>query len=136
MLLENFKINYKPLVLVNTLFDIVSYKTDIEGYWVNKGKLYIDNIKLIDFPFVRKFEFDLRIRLLFDNGERAIFYKNYFNEGCIIYPSGKIEVLKNRTAWIENKKPSQSYIKELLNNNNGLTIYKIGIKKYLIEIYK
>ena len=48
MLLTNMQIDYKPLVLCNTLFNIVSYTTDIQGFWFDdSGKLYIDNIELI-----------------------------------------------------------------------------------------
>lgn len=136
MLLENEKINYNPLVLCNTLFNIVSYNTDIQGFWVDKGKLYIDNIELKKYEAINQGFFYYAKEKLFKQGEKCVFYKNAFNEGVIEYPNYKTIILKNRIAWIENKKPSQEYIKELLKINGGLTVYKIGIRKYLIEIYK
>ena len=136
MLLENEKINYNPIVLCNTLFNIVSYKTDIQGYWVDNGKLYIDNIELKSYSVINNIEFLVHIKLLFNKGEKCIFYKDIYNQGVLRFPNGTWQILKNRIAWIKNKKPSQEYIKELLKNNEGLTIYRLAIKKYLIEIYK
>ena len=136
MLLENEKINYNPLVLCNTLFDIVSYKTNTQGYWIDKDKLYIDNIELKKYFVIDRVFFNIAKKTLFDKGEKCIFYKDINNHAIIEYPNGKYITLKNRIAWIENKKPNQCYIKELLKNNEGLTIYKLSIKKYLIEIYK
>ena len=136
-LLSNECINDKPLVLCNTLFTVTDKQTDIQGYWLdNKGKVYIDNIIQEKYFAIDTCQFNARIKTLFSNGEKCIFYKDIYNHGILQYPCGKIEVLKNRIAWLENKKPSQEYIKELLNNNNGLTIYRLAIKKYLIEIYK
>lgn len=137
LLLCNEKINYKPLVLFNNLFNIVDYKTDIIGYWQDKnGKLYCDNIELKQYSIIEKHYFNNAIKLLFSKGEKCIAYKNYYNELCIEYPNNKTITLKNRIEIIENNKPSNEYIKLLLKNNEGLTIYKIDNGKYLIEIYK
>ena len=137
LLLVNQKINYTPLNLFSTLFNIVSHETDIRGYWQDKkGKLYIDNIELKTYSIIQNLEFRSAKNNLFRNGEDCIFYKNKFNEGVIEYRTKSKIVLRNRIAIIENSKPSKDYIKALLNNHNGLTIYKIDNGKYLIEIYK
>ncbi len=137
MLLENMKINYNPLVLFNTLFNIVSYDTKIKGYWIDEnGKVYIDNIELQNYPIIRNLEFLNAIKVLFSIGEKCVFYKDVYNQGVLRFPNRKWKVLKNRIAWLENKKPSQKYIKALLNQHSGLTIYNMWEEKYLIEIYK
>lgn len=136
MLLENEKINYNPLVLVNRILMPIKHKTDIKGYWLDNNKIYIDNIIVKSFFAIHTSEFYNQIKILFSQGELAIFYKNIHNEGIIIDKQGKKTILKNRIAYIENKKPSKKYIKALLIQHNGLTIYKLKDNKYLIEIYK
>ena len=136
MLLENMKIDYSPLVLCNTLFNIVQHKTDIQGFWKdNKGKLYIDNVQLKRFFVIDTEYFNIAKRELLKK-ELCIFYKDIYNQGIIEYQGGTRDILKNRIEIIENKKPSKNYILALLENNNGLTIYKIDNGQYLIEIYK
>lgn len=136
LLLSNECINYKPLNLFSTLFKTVEYSTDVQGYWKdNNGKLYIDNIELERFSIIEDTPFRYAKSNLFRNGEDCIFYKNKFNEGVIEYPKKSKTILRNRIAIIENSKPSIDYIKELLKNNNGLTVYAIDTGKYLIEIY-
>ena len=136
-LLSNECINDKPLVLCNTLFTVTDKQTDIQGYWLdNNGKVYIDNIKLIKYFLINNIFFNARIKTLFSNGEKCIFYKDIYNHGVLQYPCGKWEVLKTRIELIQDTKPSQEYIKKLLKVNNGLTVYKINNGQYLIEIYK
>ena len=137
MLLANLKIDYVPLVLVKTLFNTVQHKTNIKGYWKDsKGKLYIDNIELRQYKAIDNYAFRIAKDFLFAKGEKCIAYKNYYNELIIAYPNNENTILKNRIAWIENKKPSRKYILELLKNTEGLTIYKLKDNKYLIETYK
>lgn len=135
-LLCNYRINTNPLVLFNTIFNIVEHKTDIRGYWLDKGKLYIDNIELLQYSIINYDSLLNKIHLMFADGEQAVFYKDFYNIGNIRYSNGSWEVLKNRIEIIENQNPSNEYIKLLLKNCNGLTIYKIDNGKFLIEIYK
>jgi len=135
-LLCNQRINENPLVLFNTIFNVVEHKTDIKGYWLDKGKLYIDNIELLKFPIIYNDAFLNKIHLMFREGQEAVFYKDFYNIGNVRYKNGTWEVLKTRHEFIKDTKPSQEYIKKLLKINNGLTIYKIDNGKYLIEIYK
>ncbi len=135
-LLCNQRINKNPLVLFNTIFNIVQHKTDIRGYWIDKGKVYIDNIELLQYSIIDKESFLRKIHLMFLDGEQAVFYKDFYNIGNVRYSNGSWQVLKNRIEIIENKNPSNEYIKLLLKNCNGLTIYKIDNGKFLIEIYK
>ena len=135
-LLCNQRINKNPLVLFNTIFNIVQHKTDIRGYWIDKGKVYIDNIELLQYSIIDKESFLRKIHLMFLDGEQAVFYKDFYNIGNVRYSNGSWQVLKNRIEIIKNKNPSSEYIKLLLKNCNGLTIYKIDNGKFLIEIYK
>ena len=114
----------------------MQYETDIQGYWINKNKLYIDNIELLQYSIIYQSEFLSKIHRMFLDGEQAVFYKDIYNIGTIRYSNGTWQVLKNRIELIENKKPGNEYIKLLLKNCQGLTIYKIDNGKYLIEIYK
>lgn len=136
LLLDNYEINYEPLALFYTLFNVVQHNTDIKGYWLdNKGKLYIDNIELITYGsiFLDRLQHD--IKRLFNSGENCIAYKNVYNELLLVNPDNSYSILKNRIAWLEDKKPSKSYIKALLLQHNGLTIYRVDNGKYLLEIY-
>ena len=135
-LLCNQRINKNPITLFNTIFNIVQHKTDIRGYWIDKGKVYIDNIELLQYSLIDKESFLRKIHLMFLDGEQAVFYKDFYNIGNVRYSNGSWQVLKNRIEIIENKNPSSEYIKLLLKNCNGLTIYKIDNGKFLIEIYK
>ena len=136
LLLENELINYNPLVLCNNLFTISETETDIKGYWIDdRGKLYIDNIKIEKYFAIDTGYFLSRIKTLFANGEKCVFFKNAFNEGCLQYPNNKLEVLKTRKQIIYTCKPCELAIKILLKKYSGLTVYKIDNGSYLIEIY-
>lgn len=134
-LLENMKIDYNPIVLVNTLFNIVKYKTNIRGYWIDKGKLYIDNVKCIEYFAINTLSFLAHKRQLFLSGQKCVFYKDIYNQGVLEYPNGTWEVLKKRKQIIYTCKPCQLDIELLLKKYEGLTIYKIDTGQYLIEIY-
>lgn len=137
LLLDNEKVNYEPLVLINNLFNIVEHDTGIQGYWKdNSGKVYIDNIALKSYSIIDKHYFNTAKKLLFQSGEKCIAYKNYFNELIIEYPDGKIDTLKNRITITYTCKPCELDIKLLLKKHDGLTVYKIDNGNYLIEIYK
>ena len=75
-------------------------------------------------------------QLLFAKGEEAIFYKDYNNNAIIETREGNKTKLVNRIAWIENKKPSKKFIKVLLQNNEGFTVYELEEEVFLIEVYK
>lgn len=136
LLVKNERINLKPSVLCNSLFSISKNETDVQGYWLdNNGKLYIDNIKIEKYLAIDTVCLNGRIKSLFNEGEKCVFYKDIYNFGILRYPDGKWDILKTRIEMIEHSKPSVEYIKELLKNNNGLTVYAIDNGKYLIEIY-
>ena len=135
-ILENMKIDYRPMVLFYQLFIPVKYKTGIIGLWQDeKKKIYRDNIKIEYIPIIHYDYFKSLINKLFKAGEKAVFYKNFYNEAIILNQAGQEIKLKNRIAIIENSLKA-SYIKLLLNQHNGLTIYRLKDNKYLIEIYK
>lgn len=134
-ILQNMKINYNPLALFYALYMPVKYKTGIIGLWQDKGKIYKDNIKIENIALINKGLFKSLINKLFNAGEKAVFYKNVYNEAIILNQAGQEIKLKYRIAIIENRLKA-SYIKILLNQHNGLTIYRLKDNKYLIEIYK
>lgn len=136
LLLCNEKVNTNPLVLVNTLFVVVDYRTSILGYWRDKqGKLYIDNIDAVKYSVSETLRFNIHIKQLFASGEKGIFYKDIYNYGVLQFPNGTREVLKNRIEILYNYKPSEKEIRLLLKKYNGLTVYEIDNGTYLIEIY-
>ena len=113
------------------LYNVVKHKTNIKGFWQDKGKVYIDNINIstcyADYVFVRK------ARKLFNSGELAIFYikdgKAYIEDN-----KGNLTVLKHCIRY-KKKYISKDYIKALLKQYEGLTIYREG-DQYIIEIWK
>lgn len=134
LILENAKIDYAPLVRVYHFFKVVKHKTDVKGFWIDKGKIYIDNIDIVTISGSHIDYLDALINFSLCNSQLAVFYKNIYNEGIIQYKDGKKQVLKNRTAWVE-KHLKPSYVKTLLAQYGGLTIYRLK-EGYLIEIYK
>lgn len=135
---EAEKINYKPLVLGYSFFKVIKEKSDIIGYWFYKkeNKLYINYIEKIYISILYRDYLNGLVNKAFASGERAVFYKNTNNEAVIVNQDKSEIILKNQIHIVENKKPTDNYIKELLKNTEGLTIYKLHDKKYLIEIYK
>lgn len=114
------------------LFTISKKKTYILGLWQDeKGRVYRDKIKIVICKNPK--ELNREILTLFNKGEKAVFYKAD-NIAYIESKEGKIEALKHCIKWHENKlRPS--FIKALLNQHNGLTIYKAE-KGYTLEIWK
>ena len=133
----NEAINYNPIVLTFGFFKVIQEESNIKGYWKDEsGNLYIDNIQKIRVPFIRKDLLEVFKRQAFADGELAVLYKNPYNEAVIEDRNGKAEVLKNQIHIKENVRPSDEYIKLLLENANGLTVYEIEEDNFLIEIYK
>lgn len=60
----NEKIDYQPLVLRYKLFIPVKYKTNIKGYWLNNGKIYIDNILILRYTPLHIY----RVKTLYKEG--------------------------------------------------------------------
>lgn len=114
------------------LYNIADYNTDIKGYWLDNDKIYIDNIRIANIHT------DIRLNIekhfLFDTKKQeAVFY---VKDGIAYIESkdGHIEVLKHKIVWQE-KNISKDYIKILLLQHNGLTIYK-NKNDYTIETWK
>ena len=115
------------------LFDVVNYKTNVKGYWLDNGKIYIDNVNIKEFS-KENYAFIISKRKLFRiKKQLAVFYiKNNiaYIEDC----KGNITILKNKIAWNE-KRITKEYLKILLLQHKGLTIYK-NDNDYTIEIWK
>ena len=111
------------------LFIPVKHKTNIKGFWQDdKGKVYIDNILIKKHNTIDKDKAQL-----FGQGEKAIFY---IHKGKAIIEDikGNIIILKYCIKYKESP-ISKGYIKALLNQHEGLTIYREGAS-YTIEIWK
>jgi len=112
------------------LYSISKEKTDILGLWKDNNKIYRDNIIIKDIPLINK---QWENQALFDNGEKSIFYV-YGKKAYCESKEGKIDILKHRITWKE-KRLRHSFIKELLKQNNGLTIFK-NKNDYTLELWK
>jgi len=117
----------------HTLYNTVKQQTNIKGYWKDKdGKVFIDNIIVI--KYTNKKAFRLAKKILFNEGEEAVFYR-YGNQGIIESREGIKTTLSKR---IESKHKkgydTVKIIKDLLEQYGGCTVYN---KKghVLIEVY-
>jgi hypothetical protein len=135
MQIVNMRVNKNPLVLVNTLFKVSKAKTDVEGYWLDNGKVYKDYIIPVSYPAIDSYYFRLAVQELLKSGELCVFSKNFRNEGVLEWKSGKEEIIKERYEEISESRPDKEYIKILLEEFGGLTLYKLAEDCYLIEAY-
>ena len=76
--IHNLRVDDTPLVLVNTLFKISDVKTDVEGYWLDNGKVYFDYIIPVGYPAIDKWYFNLAVQELFSKNEICVFSTSIF----------------------------------------------------------
>ena len=114
------------------LFDVVNYKTNVKGYWLDNGKIYIDNVNIIDIYSLNNFK-AYKQKLFKGNHQLAVFYIKG-NKAYIENRQGNITILKHCIRYKE-KHISKAYFKALLLQHKGLTIYK-NDNNYTIEIWK
>lgn len=116
-----------------TLYKVDNNKrSSVRGYWLDNGKLYKDNIKLVKYN--RRDKLWQGIRALFRQGEQAVFYRG--DNGYCIDKEGNRQVYRNRLLYKRSKLSAQK-IKRLLKDYGGLTIYNCKKTRglYFIEIY-
>ena len=136
MKISNMRVDNSPVTLYNTLFRVSKTKTSVEGYWLDSnGKVHFDYIIPVNYPAIDSYKFRIAVQELFRNGEICIFYKNFKNYGVLEYANGNEHIIKERIEIIEQVKPDNDYLNELLKNYGGLTMYKLAEDCYLIEIY-
>jgi hypothetical protein len=111
------------------LYDIVNYKTDTRGYWLYNNRVYRDNIKILHIKDIK----DYKHILFNDKKQEAIFYI-VNNKAYIEYKQGNRSILKHCIRYKE-KHITKGYLKALLYQHKGLTIYKHK-GYYTIEIWK
>jgi len=117
------------------LYNIVPYKTDIKGYYINdNGKIFSDNIIQKKYTIINKNLLDYNIRELFVNGEECIFYKDIHDNGIIQYPNGTRDILPNKRIF-KRHNITRSILKGLLRLYGGCTIYKHE-GYFTIEVYE
>lgn len=100
-------------------FDILQHKSNIRGYWKDKGKLYIDNIQIRQSKDLTR-----RIKFYLFNYKKqlAIFYLKE-GKAFILDNKGNKTILKTNIK-IKVKHIKTSFFKELLRKYNGFTVYK------------
>jgi len=110
------------------IYTITKEKTNIRSFWQDGQKIYIDNIKKVDYSEQKKKE-------LFLSGELAVFYCDD-NKAYIESKNGCVDVLSSKRV-IHYKSINVSLIKELLANFNGFTVYRNKtFNDYIIEIWQ
>lgn len=124
-----------PIVLLNVLYIPVDFKTGAVGLWKDlTGKIHRQNITLKPYFAIEHFMFEYAKASLLQQGQDLIFYKNIHGKGVIENKQKGRTYLENRVLIRENHLRI-AYIKELLNQHGGLTLYRLK-EGYLIEIYK
>jgi hypothetical protein len=113
------------------LYTIAKKKTGILGLWQDEnGKIFRDNIKIKSFNSVPRKD----IAKLFSKGEKAVFYtSNDLKAVCV--NADYSQVILPYKIELREKTLSCGYIKELLKNHNGFTIFREN-DGFKIVIYK
>ena len=106
---------------MNKIYEVTKSKTNIKGFWKDEsGKVYIDNIKI--YPLSNVLDFESKLFLLFKQGEKAVFCESK-DKAFIIDENGGYKTLSNKVK-LYRKTLSFNEIKNLLDENGGLTIFK------------
>jgi len=133
--ITNMQVKKTPLVLYNTLFKVTREVTDIEGYWLDNDKVHFDYIIPVNYNVIDSYYFRLAVKRAFDDNEICVFYKNFYNKGVLVWKSGREQILPDRYEEISATRPNEEYLKILLKEFGGLTLYKLADNCYIIEIY-
>ena len=113
------------------LFNIANHKTNIKGFWLDKGKVCIDNIVIKNYAGINLFNSNKKH--LFRQGEKEVFYIKS-DKAYIENMAGEVTILKHCIRYTE-KHLSIKYIRLLLKQHTGLTIYR-RYNQYVIEIWR
>ena len=115
------------------LFTVCNKKTNIKGFWLDNNKIYRDNLIIKDYTLINLDQFRSAKRTMFNDGELAVFYINHKGHGIIESSNGEKTILyHNKTYKLARLKAS--FIKVLLKEYGGLTVYKEG-NSFRIEVY-
>lgn len=113
---------------MKTLYKITKEKTNIKGFWQDKNKIYIDNIKQVNYSEEEK-------KKLFASGELCIFCCDD-SMAYIEHKTGDIDMLRVKKLF-HVKHITKNFILELLKVYNGFTVYKNKtFKDYTIEVWQ
>jgi hypothetical protein len=118
------------------LYTITKEKSKIRGFWRDEnGKIFRDKIAIKYFNYN---DFKIAREKLFASGEKAVFYVlEYTYKSDFAYiesASGEAQALRHCITWQE-KKLRPSFVKALLCQHNGLTIFKTE-KGFTLELWK
>lgn len=106
-------------------------KSNVKGFWQNKGKVYIDNINIVKYK--NKSALDKNCNKLYSKGEKAVFYTVNDRIAIIKNRNGEKEIL-NKKLRIKVYKINKKVIKKYLLLYGGLTIFRKK-DRYIIEIW-
>ena len=113
------------------LYSVTKQKTKSVGFWQdNNGKVFRDNIEKV---FCNGKTLYYTKKVLFSNGEKAVFYKDFEN-AIIENENGQKQILRHCITWKE-KRLKASFVKALLVQHNGFTITREG-NEFSIELWK
>jgi len=113
---------------MNTIYQVVKQKTNIKGFWKGEKKLYLDNIKQVDYTENIKKD-------LFSKGEEAIFYTEN-NCAIVEHANSKKDVLRVKRVQ-HVAKFNRALAKTILKHVPGFTVYRNKtLKNYTIEIWE
>ncbi len=112
---------------MNTIYKTVKEKTNVRGFWKDDKKIYIDNIKLVDYSENEK-------QKLFLSGELAVFYADN-STAYIESKDGNIQTLRTKLVF-HDKRISKALVKALLAKHGGFTVYRNKtFNDYTFEIW-
>jgi hypothetical protein len=113
------------------LYTVTKEKTGVVGFGKDEnGKVFRDKIKIKSFCSLPRKD----IAKLFSQGEIAVFYTSNDKTAVILDFNYNKTILSHCITWKENKlRPS--FVKALLCQHNGVTVYK-NENGFTFEIWK
>jgi len=106
------------------------HKSKVKGYWLDKDKVYKDNIHITEYKTLHAL--NTAITRLFLIGELSAFYTSG-GKGHIVSKGGKVSILRHRRLYRRGKL-STSEVKGIVGKYGGATIHKRA-SGYIIEVY-
>jgi hypothetical protein len=118
----------------NKVFDVMKGRGDVRGFWKDEaGKVYKDNISL--YAPASALDLENKVNDLFFRGEKAVFVRGV-SKAFVLYPDNKQDVLTVCHSFnIERGQVKPSFVKKLLRDFGGFTVYK-SAEGFLFETWE
>jgi len=114
------------------IYDVVNYKTDVKGYWIDNNKVYVDNINILEVKSIKELN-NIKQKLFIIKKQLAVFYIK--DNVAYIESKNDDKIILKHNIQYKEKHISEAYIKELLLQHNGITIFEYN-GYYIIDIWK